>query len=151
MKRVMTLIGFIISTSLLGLYTLIQLVCVAAIIDHFSATGIQGGATLAVIFLITLALCIVTLVFNAIAISAWKKDPLGYKKKKGIVITATVFNFITILFLIIGMFSGAVGVLDILLLFALIATNVLAYVDMGIEKKRVALNKPVERDEITAE
>ena len=148
----MTLIGFIIATSLLGIYTIIQLVGIAAIIDFLSATtGVEGGATLAVVLIITLALCVLALVFNAIAISAWNKDPAGYKKKKGLVITATVFNFVIILLLIIGMVSGACGVLDVLLLPALIAANVLAYVDMGLEKKRVASAQLVEKDETVTE
>lgn len=139
MKRVMTLVGFIVATALLGIYSLIQLIGVAAIIDLLTATGVQGGALLAVVIIITLALCVLALVFNAIAITAWKKDAAGYKKKKAMVITATVFNFVIILLLIIGMASGAVGVLDVLLLLALLAANVLAYVDMGLEKKRTAV------------
>lgn len=148
MKRVMTLVGFIISTVLLGIYSLIQLIGIAAIIDALSAVGAEGSATLAIVLIITIALCVLALVFNAIAITAWKKDAAGYKKKKGMVITAIVFNFILILFLIIGMASGVVGVLDILLLIALIAANVLAFVDMGLEKKRVAAaQQPVETEQ----
>lgn len=139
MKRVMTLVGFIVATAFISIYTLIQLIGVAAIIDALSAANVSGGATLAIVLIITLALCVLALVFNAIAITAWKKDAAGYKKKKAMVITATVFNFVLILLLIIGMVSGAVGVLDILLLLALLTANVLAYVDMGLEKKRTAV------------
>ena len=151
MKRPMTLIGFIIATVFCGIYTLVQLFGLAVIIDLLTATGVTGGATLAVVMILTIALCVLALVFNAVAISAWGKNPEGYKKKRGMVITATVFNFIIMLLLIIGMASGVVGVLDVLLLIAVLATNVLAYIDLGLEKRRVQKLEQAKQQEVVAE
>lgn len=138
MKRPLTLIGFILGTVMHSIYTVAELFLIALIIDLIVSAGATTSVFTAVILLITVALSIVSLIFNAIAISAWNKSPEGYRKKRGIIITAIVFNFIVVFFLVIGMTSGSVGVLDILLMLSIIAANVLAFVDLGREKRRVA-------------
>lgn len=137
MRRPITLVGFILGTVMHSVYTIAELFVVALIIDLVVSAGATTSTFMALILLITLALSIISLVFNAIAISAWNKKPEAYKKKRGIIITAIVFNFIVVLLLIIGMTGKTVGVFDIIFMISLIATNVLAIVDLAREKGKV--------------
>lgn len=138
MKRPMTLTAGILATVMHSVYTIFELIVFAALIDAVAGAG-SGAATVVVIMGLTLALSVVSIVFNAIAITAWNKDAERFIKKRGMVITAIVFNFIVALFIIIGMIAyAAVGVVDVLLLLVCIASNVLYIVDLCLEKKRVA-------------
>ena len=139
MKRPMTLTGFIISTVMIAVYAGFSLFTLTLMIDLFSmANQTTGLVTVLALCLVELAFAVVSLVLNAISIRAWNKSPELYKKAKGKIITATVFNFILIVLLIIGIAGTTEGVpvLNILIILALIASNVLAYVDLGMEKKR---------------
>ncbi len=141
MKRPMTLTAFIIGTVVQAIYACFSLFTLTLVIDLLSAsTETTGVVTVVALCLVELAFAVVSLVLNALAIKAWNKSPEFYTKGKGKIITATVFNFIMIVLLIIGIAGSTEGVpvLNILIILALIATNVLAYVDLGLEKKRVA-------------
>ncbi len=154
MKRPMTLTAFIMGTVVQAIYACFSLFTLTLVIDVLSAsTDTTGAATVLALCLVELAFAVVSLVLNALVIKAWNKSPEFYKKEKGKIIAATVFNFIMIVLLIIGIAGSTEGVpvLNIIIILALIATNVLAYVDLGLERKRVekleAEGATVEEDE----
>ena len=139
MKRPMTLVAFIISTVFLGIDALLELIGLIEIINVAINWGASSLATSIIISILLFGVIVVAIVFNAISISAWNKNKDGFKKKKSKIITAIVFNFIVILFALIALIvgKGSSVAFFVLILFALVATNVLAFVDMGIEKNRI--------------
>lgn len=140
MKRPMTLVAFIISTVFLGIDALLELIGLIEIINIAINWGAGSSlATSIIISILLFGVIVVAIVFNAISISAWNKNKDGFKKKKSKIITAIVFNFIVILFALIALIvgKGSSVAFFVLILFALVATNVLAFVDLGIEKNRI--------------
>lgn len=139
MKRPMTLTGAILGTVAQAIYTCFSLFSLTLIIDLLSAGANSGAATIVAIMLLDLALAVTTLILNALSITTWKKSPELYRKKRGLLIATTVFNFIFVLLSIISMvMNGQAAVLSIIICIVLVATNVLFYVDLGLESKRVA-------------
>ena len=149
MKRPMTLTASILGTVMHSVYSIIELYVLILLLDY--AGGVNGSGIVMVSTAIALALSIIALVFNAISIAAWNKSQDNFKKKRKFVITAIVFNFIVILFIIIGLLmSGSLAVLDIITLIVLIAANVLFIVDLAIEKKRFAQPEEVAVEAVAA-
>lgn len=142
MKRPMTLAAGIVATVLNALYVVLTMFSISIIIA--ALTSVAGGETaavatyVAIVTLISLAVVVVTLVLNAVAITGYKCDAEKYRRKRGVIIAAIVFNMILTVLLIVGMAGGAVGWLDILLLIGSVAASVLYIVDLCLEKKRVA-------------
>lgn len=139
MKRPMTLTAFIISTVLLGIDLILELISLPAVFALFGlAEGDVMVAVVAIVMLLVIALVVVSLVFNSISISAWNKSVAEFPKKKGKVVTAVVLNFVLVALLIISaIMSSSITVMPVLLILGLVATNVLALVDLSLEKKRV--------------
>lgn len=135
MKRPLTLTGFILGTIFLGIEAIAGLIL---FIDFMNYTG---NSIVIVALGLALALSIVSLIFNAISIPAWNKSPEVYRRKRGIIITAIVFNFIIVLFTIIGFASGETNpnMLTILEILGIIAANVLGIIDLTRESKKVGL------------
>lgn len=140
MKRPMTLTGGILGTVMQAIYTCYSLFALTLVIDLISSSsGATGATTAIVIMLLDLALAVTTLVLNALCITTWNKSPEQYRKKRGLLIATVVFNFIFDILSIISMvMNGQVAVLSVIIIIALIATNVLILVDLGLESKRVA-------------
>ena len=138
MKRPMTLTGAILGTVVNAVLTVLMAIALVAILDF--AGGAEGIATVMIVGILELAVFVVALVMNIIAITAWAKDAAGFKKKRGILITAVVFNFIGA---IIAFITASVAY--ILMALVLIAAAVLFIVDVALEGKRVkAAEQPVE-------
>lgn len=135
MKRVMTLVGGIIGVVFDAIYSVIMLIGIAAILDLLA--GAEGSALFAVIGILETVLGIVTLILNAVTIGAYNCAHEKYAKKRGLIITAVVFNFLLALLLIISL-ASAVTLITILVMLASIATGVLLIVDLCLENKRVA-------------
>ncbi|MBO5394891.1 MAG: hypothetical protein J6A28_03195 [Clostridia bacterium] len=131
MKRPMTLIGAILGTVVSAVISVLMAIGLVAILDL--AAGAEGVATVMVVGILELAVFVVALVMNIVAITAWAKDAAGFKKKKAILITAVIFNFIAA---IIGFIAATVGY--IVMALVLIAAAVLFIVDVALEGKRVA-------------
>ena len=148
MKRPLTLTGFIIGTVALGIQTIFELIGIALIFELLTATGAPGAIVFGVVGLLTIALVVVSLVFNILGITAWNKNAEGYQKKRKFVITAVVLNFVVVLLMLIGMLMGSFSVISLIVMLALIATNVLAIVDLAREKNKVA---PVAAEETVEE
>ena len=109
-------------------------------------------AVVAIVMLLVVALVVVSLVFNSISISAWNKSVAEFPKKKGKVVTAVVLNFVLVALLIISaIMSSMITVMPVLLILGLVATNVLALVDLSLEKKRVAAQAQQNAEQPTVE
>ena len=138
MKRPMTLTASILGTVMHALYTISELIMFALVIDLMGGSSVDSSSTIVIVaMVIAMLLSIVSLVFNALSIPSWNKSPAIFRKKRGLVITAIVFNFIVVLLILISCFTSAVGVLDVILMLVIVASSVLYIVDLSIEKKRV--------------
>ena len=132
MKRPLSLVGFIVATAVLGIDLMFEFIGLAVLLG-------LGGFLWVFIGLIGIAFVIVALVFNAISISSWNKKPENYKK--GFVLATVIINFALVLFLIIGLALGSTAILmSILLIHALVATNVLVLIDLSKANKEITLN-----------
>ncbi len=138
MKRALTLTGAILGLTggvFLAVLYIITLVGLIEIAVYGYAS--VGAIIFAVIFL---TVSIIGLVFSAIAIPAWNKSAEDFKKKKGKIIVAVVFNFISVIANLIMLILGAGGLSLIFLILGIVlslASAILFLVDVGIENGRI--------------
>lgn len=139
MKRIMTLVGGIIGTVFTAIFSLIMLIGITAILAILFdlGSGSMISALFALIGLLEIALGIVALVLNAMCIGKFSYTHEKYVAKRGLIITAIVFNFLLALLLIISL-ATQFSALTMFVFLACLATGVLYIVDMSLEKKRVA-------------
>ena len=139
MKRKYTLIGFIIgllaNLVLGGVLSFVSFLIVAIVSD-------LGGDIIGFTPLICLVvLSVIATIFNAIAISVWKKEHTQYVKNIWKIITAIIFNFIIIGIAISTFFvQDTNNLLSILLIIFLLISNTFAILDMVLEKSKVNKN-----------
>lgn len=124
MKRVKTLVGGIlatISSAITSIVALVYLFATSAYEAYYYNSGYEvvGLEAYYVVFAFLALASITALVLNILAISVWKSDAEKYKKYKGTIIAATVFNF--------ALMSGMT-----------IAAAILYIVDLVQEGKRVS-------------
>lgn len=144
MRRVKTLTAGILATVTQAIFSIIMLVALFLIVDLISmgATGVEGTI---VLMAILTAVVLTTLVLSIVAIPAWAKDAVGFKKKKALIITAVVFNFVVVLYQLISLVTAAPAagtiILYVILMGMSIAANVLWLIDLAQEGRKV--NQPV--------
>lgn len=152
MKRPLTLTSAILGTVFQGILALESIILFIAMMDLVA--GASGAGTLAIVMIITIAIAVLGLLFNILSISAWNKAPEVFRKKRGFIITAIVFNLLIVVLSLIG-YAGegaTVNFLSILMLLCLIAASIMFIVDLAQEKKRVAeLEAQNATEEVTAE
>lgn len=144
MQRVKSLIAAIFSTVVNAIqvfangYTLFAFIAVLA-----GAGGVIDPASMAMLvmmlllMLVIVVLCIVALVFSCKSFFAYKADNETFMKRKKVIITTVVLNFIiAALFLISCFGTESVGsiILYVISMVLLIAANVLYIIDMKQEK-----------------
>ena len=149
MKRPLSLSAFIIGTVFYGIEVFSTLIVLSVVIpltmyNPEQAGGVGGvdgyynasiGAIVAV-FVLMLAFAITSLVLNACAISSWNKPHETYLKKRGLIITAVVLNFIVIVLEFAGFFLYF-NPFSVFTLLGIITANVLVIVDLCLENGRV--------------
>lgn len=138
MKRPLTLTSAILGTVFQGILALESVILFIAMMDLVA--GATGAGTLAIVMIITIAIAVLGLIFNILSIPAWNKAPEVFRKKRGVIITAIVFNLLIVVLSLIG-YAGegtTVNFLSILMLLCLIASSIMFIVDLATEKKRVA-------------
>lgn len=160
MKRGLTLAGGIIGTvvnavmsGLLALAAIAMLGLTAGIAGSGdSAAGAVAGAYAVVlggIMMIMVAFAVTALVLNAVAITAWNGDAAKYRKRRGVVITAIVFNLLLVLYYIYNVAVAGANLIaiveSVIFILALAATSVFYIVDLCLEKKRLAQAQPTEQ------
>ena len=139
MKRPMTLTGTILGTVMQALYTVISLIALTFVIDMGSMSeGTMVMSSAIILLVLNLIFAVASVILNAISISSWNKSPEVFKKRKGLLITTIVFNFIFVFFTIITLITGEVSGLNIIIVLTIIAANVLIIVDLGLEGRKTA-------------
>lgn len=99
--------------------------------------GINIGVL--IISILFFVIAILSIVFNGIVIGLWNKTSEEFNKKKGLTITAIVFDFLVVIAAIVLMCLGSYGLAVLLLVIAMllaIASAVMLLVDLCMENKR---------------
>ena len=141
MKRPMTLVAGILGTVFHAIYTLFTLLGISVLIAALGVASDAGytdsaaglGIMFAIFTIIGLALSVTALVLSACSIGCFKADAAKYRKKRGLIITAIVFNALVGIFGLINF-----SIWNIFVFLAMVAAIVLYIVDLCLEKKRVA-------------
>lgn len=153
MKRGFTLTAGIIATILMSLLT-------GGIIFYLYIFGplfarASAGIIILGLFVFIGVLSIIALILNIIGITAFSCSPEKYKKKKGCIVTAIVFNFILWFFSIVSLFKtdnltdsfGTIGlIILILFLIGTVLSNFFYSIDLGREESKV--QKLHQKDEL---
>ena len=134
MKRVMTLVGGIIGTVVDAIYSFVALLEGALLLELLGAAGVPGASIFAIVGLLIIAIVVTALVLNAISISGFTCSAEKFAKKRGVIITAVVFNFLLAFLLILSTMTGGVTFFTALVILTSIATGVLFIVDLCLEK-----------------
>ena len=132
MKRPMSLVSFILSTAMLGIYTGVYIAgsyVIFAMLGDLMAD--PEGIMMAGMILGQMAIFVLAVIFNAISIAKVLKKPSEFKK--GAIITAIVFNFIVFLTTIMTM-----DTLSIITGLVAAVASILVIVDLTKEGKRKA-------------
>lgn len=135
MKRVMTLVAGLLGLVFDAIFSVFMIIGLVAVMDMLG--GEKGSATFAIIAILEIALGVVSLILNAVSISAFACSAEKYRKKRGLIITTIVFNFLLALLLLLTVFTSA-SLVTVLVLIASIVAVVLYIVDLCLEGKRVA-------------
>lgn len=146
MKRPLTLTGAIlgvVANAINAVYFIISLIILG---DIAAYAGAYLPAGIIVVYVLLLGISIAGLVLSILTIKTWNKDSETYRKKKGLIITSIVFNFVSTLFLLTCVFisAGSVIVYYIILMLMIMAAGVLCLVDLCLEGKRSANNHVAE-------
>ncbi len=135
MRRKLAFTGFIMGTSFIALFTAI---IVIGAIELASYSGyVNFPAQIWAMIITEIVLSVTTLVLNSVAIPT-TTTAQKMNKKKGIVITAIVFNFLEVLVFILALASSpetGILILYIIFLLGIIASNVLAIIDLANNSK----------------
>ena len=145
MRRKLSFTGFILSTCFVSVLAILQVFGFIALLCYGDEMGVPSSIW--VITGISMAISIATLILNALSIPA-TASAQKMQKKKGIVITSIVFNFVLVLLCILSLITGietVVLIIYIFMLIALITTNVLVIIDLAKISK--AINEGVNPDE----
>lgn len=99
------------------------------------------GINIGVLIISILFFVVATLniVFNGIVIGLWNKTSEEFNKKKGLTITAIVFDFLVVIATVVMMCLGSSGLVVLFLVIAMllaIASAVMLLVDLCMENKR---------------
>ena len=107
--------------------------------DILSILGELDDTFVALVTLLALACVIliaVALIFNAICISKWNKSKEDFAMSKGMLNGTIILNFVIVgIIVLLGIVNKYIDAMGIVLILALVATNVLALVELNSEKK----------------
>lgn len=148
MKNKLGFIGSILGTCFAGVETIIMFLALFVLIDMMNAAGVTNSLAIFLI-IFEIAITVITLIFDILSIVA-SKDIEKMNKKKGIVITAIVFNFISA-FLMIYAILVQFSILDFMIGLGLIATAILQIVGLANLKsdiEKLEASKIVEENKI---
>lgn len=136
MRRKLAFTGFIMGTCFTSLFALIIIIGAIEIASYVSLPGELWAE-----IIIEILISVTTLVLNSVAIPT-TATAQKMNKKKGIVITAIVFNFLEVLAFILALTVSpdpAAIVLYIILMLGIIASNVLAIIDLARNSKVMSI------------
>ena len=137
MKRPMTLVSGILGLVSSVFMLIPGFICFVYGIEFLSNAGYYGGEELFIFGLFGIAIGVLALVFNILTITAWNKAPEVYRAKRGKMITAIVFNFISLgAGILVSVYSLVFYFMPYLIVPLLVAAIALAIVDLCLENKR---------------
>lgn len=130
MRKKLALTGFILATCISAIAVLAMIMSAIFVIDVVA--GSAGSGLIIAVIVLEVLFFIGSLVLNAVAIPT-TSSASKFKKRKGLVITAIVFNFIAVFMYILSMTTGidSSTFMSIIFMLALIAANVLIIVDLA--------------------
>lgn len=134
MRNKLGFIGSILGTCFAGVSSIVFLLAFAVLIDAMNVLG-ESSLLAIVIIIIALAVVVLALIFNILSIVA-SNNIEKMNKKKGIIITAIVFDFIAsvlLFYTIINQFST----LNFLCALGLIASAILLICGLSGLKKQI--------------
>ena len=148
MKRTKTLIAGILGIIMSFIIVFIWgnlLVSLFSIISggNVSVNALAGFLIFAYFVIEICAIC--SLIFSIFTVIYWNSKPEIYEKKKKLIITAIVFNFIGVLFFLISIFLNATPAsiaISIIAILIYVAANVLYILDMKKEKPAKVVEEP---------
>lgn len=149
MKRTKTLIAGILGIIMSFIIVFIWgnlLVSLFSIISggNVSVNALAGFLIFAYFVIEICAIC--SLIFSIFTVIYWNSKPEIYEKKKKLIITAIVFNFIGVLFFLISIFLNATPAsiaISIIAILIYVAANVLYILDMKKEKTATVVKQEV--------
>lgn len=134
MKRVLTLIGTILGGLVDAAYCVFMLLGITVLLSLFGNS--DGGAVLAVIGILEIAIGLVALILNLVCTSAFACDNDRYTKKLALIISAIVFNVLLGAFLIFGLTSN-LSVIFLIICIVSFVVPIFYIIDLCLEKRRV--------------
>lgn len=148
MRRKLAFSGFILGTIITAITAFFMLIGGILAIEILSS--MDAGASIAII-VVEVLFFVATLVLNAVSISA-TTTAKKFDRRKGLVITTIVFNFLAMLVYIMPMTAEGLPagfiVVYVLLMLALIASNVLVIVDLSLNKKAIKKEENMDKQEV---
>ncbi|MBQ8444033.1 MAG: hypothetical protein IJX25_01590 [Clostridia bacterium] len=143
MKRVKTLVGGILGVVGVSIFTAVYLFGLLLIFDILFSSGASANEGIIILTLLIAIFNIVTIILNACSISAWSKDKERYSKKKGLIITTIIFNFIVSFYDLYSLITAEESGLTVMLIYIIaiaftLVANILFIIDLAQEKKRVS-------------
>ncbi len=136
MKRPMTLVASIIATVFFGIEVFATFIGLVAVADLASSVGASLPGYFYAVMVITLLFVATSLVLNILCIPTWNKSFEIYRKRRGVHISTLVFNFLSVVMVLIG--TSEWTFYTVLFILAVVATIALYIVDLCLENKRMA-------------
>lgn len=155
MRRKLAFSGFITATCITALLSFVMFIALIYLINILSIIVNEAertaGMLATIIMAITVLFSIACLILNSCSISS-TTTAQKMNKRKGLVITSIVFNFIVIFFLLaVSVENGATAVFYIICMLGLIASNVLILIDVARLSKAVNAELFAENNIVTEE
>ncbi len=155
MRRKLAFSGFITATCITALLSFVMFIALIYLINILSIIVNEAertaGMLATIIMAITVLFSIACLILNSCSISS-TTTAQKMNKRKGLVITSIVFNFIIIFFLLaVSVENGATAVFYIICMLGLIASNVLILIDVARLSKAVNAELFAENNIVTEE
>lgn len=142
MRRVNSMIATIMGTVINAIQLIINLFACFTIFGLLADAGnesVTAVLLVVVVSIVLLAFLLVAFILTCRIFKYMNASHEVYASKKGLIITAIVFNFLVAILLFAFGTGGSVGniLINVFCALALIATNVLYLVDLGMEDGRV--------------
>lgn len=155
MRRKLAFSGFITATCITALLSFVMFIALIYLINILSIIVNEAertaGMLATIIMAITVLFSIACLILNSCSISS-TTTAQKMNKRKGLVITSIVFNFIVIFFLLaVSVENGATAIFYIICMLGLIASNVLILIDVARLSKAVNAELFAENNIVTEE
>lgn len=153
MKRPLTLAASIVAVSLLAFEILFEVSILYTIIVFQNADSLTVEPIFYVIYVLCIAVLLVTQILNILLITLWRSSPEKFSKNKGVYISALVFDLFIPILAIIRLYLAGLNIDTTMILwymmlfFAMFACFALCCVDFIKEKKKVSAYESIAETE----